>query len=51
MQVYGLADVTRADVQGLYTYDAFSPLVLFTLERFGFLRPGRGSRLRARRPD
>ncbi len=40
MQVYGSADVARADVQGLYTYDAFSPLVLFTLERFGFCGPG-----------
>ena len=32
--------MTRADVQGLYTYDAFAPLVLFTLERFGFCGPG-----------
>ncbi len=38
--VYRMADVERADVQGLYTYDAFSPLVLFTLERFGFCGPG-----------
>ena len=40
MEVYRSADVARADVQGLYTYDAFSPLVLFTLERFGFCGPG-----------
>jgi acetyl-CoA acetyltransferase len=28
--------VSREDVQGFYTYDAFSPLVLFALERFGY---------------
>jgi len=28
------------DVKALYTYDAFSPLVLFTLERFGFCGTG-----------
>jgi acetyl-CoA acetyltransferase len=32
--------VTRADVQGFYTYDAFSPLVLFALERFGYCGVG-----------
>src|SRR6266850_733746 len=32
--------VTRGDVQGFYTYDAFSPLVLFALERFGYCGPG-----------
>jgi acetyl-CoA acetyltransferase len=32
--------VTRDDVQGFYTYDAFSPLVLFALERFGYCGPG-----------
>jgi acetyl-CoA acetyltransferase len=40
MQVYRDSGVDRTDVQGLYTYDAFSPLVLFTLERFGFCGPG-----------
>ncbi|MDQ2765257.1 MAG: hypothetical protein M3Y22_17810 [Pseudomonadota bacterium] len=40
MQVYRDSGIDRADVQGLYTYDAFSPLVLFTLERFGFCDPG-----------
>ena len=28
--------IARDDVQGFYTYDAFSPLVLFALERFGY---------------
>lgn len=39
-QVYRMAGIEREDVQGLYTYDAFSPLVLFTLERFGFCGSG-----------
>ncbi len=38
--VYHMAGIARDDVDGLYTYDAFSPLVLFTLERFGFCGPG-----------
>jgi acetyl-CoA acetyltransferase len=38
--VYRMAGISRHDVDGLYTYDAFSPLVLFTLERFGFCAPG-----------
>ncbi len=38
--VYHMAGIARHDVDGLYTYDAFSPLVLFTLERFGFCGPG-----------
>lgn len=39
-EVYDLAGVSRDDVQGLYTYDAFSPLVLFVLERYGFCGAG-----------
>jgi acetyl-CoA acetyltransferase len=39
-EVYRGAGVERADVQGLYTYDAFSPLVLYVLERFGFCGAG-----------
>ena len=39
-QVFGSAGVSRNDVQGFYTYDAFSPLVLFALERFGYCRAG-----------
>jgi acetyl-CoA acetyltransferase len=38
--VYRMAGVTQRDIHGLYTYDAFSPLILFTLERFGFCGPG-----------
>jgi acetyl-CoA acetyltransferase len=41
--VYAMAGVTQADVDSLHTYDAFSPNVLFTLERFGFC--GRGEAL------
>lgn len=37
---YRMADITRDAVDGLYTYDAFSPLPLFVLERFGFCGPG-----------
>jgi acetyl-CoA acetyltransferase len=40
LESYRMAGVERADVQGFYTYDAFSPLVLFALERFGFCGPG-----------
>ena len=40
-----MAGIERGDVAGLYTYDAFTPLVLFVLERFGFCGPGRGARL------
>ena len=35
-----MAGIERGDVDGLYTYDAFTPLVLFVLERFGFCAPG-----------
>jgi acetyl-CoA acetyltransferase len=37
---YRMAGIERKDIDALYTYDAFSPLVLFTLERFGFCGPG-----------
>ena len=40
MEVFAQAGVTHADVHGFYTYDAFSPLVLFALERFGYGGPG-----------
>src|ERR1044071_465211 len=32
--------IARDDLQGFYTYDAFSPLVLFALERFGYCGAG-----------
>ena len=32
--------IAREKVQGFYTYDAFSPLVLFALERFGYCGVG-----------
>jgi acetyl-CoA acetyltransferase len=37
---YQMAGVTRDDIQGLTVYDAFTPMVLFSLERFGFCGPG-----------
>lgn len=40
LQAYRMAGIDRDAIDGLYTYDAFSPLVLFTLERFGFCGPG-----------
>lgn len=43
-QIYGMAGIEREDIDGLYTYDAFSPLVLFTLERFGFCAPGEAAK-------
>jgi acetyl-CoA acetyltransferase len=39
-EVFAKARIDRKDVQGFYTYDAFSPLVLFALERFGHCGPG-----------
>lgn len=35
-----MAGLTHRDVQGFYTYDAFTPLVAFALERYGFARQG-----------
>jgi acetyl-CoA acetyltransferase len=40
LEVFAQAGIEREDVQGFYTYDAFSPLVLFALERFGYCEPG-----------
>ena len=39
-----MAGVDRSAIDGFYTYDAFSPLVLFALERFGFCGPGEAAR-------
>ena len=44
LAVYRMAGIEHADVAGLYTYDAFSPLVLFVLERFGFCGPGEAAK-------
>ncbi|MBI1734591.1 MAG: thiolase family protein [Candidatus Rokubacteria bacterium] len=40
LAVYRMAGVDRRDIDALYTYDAFSPLVWFVLERFGFCGAG-----------
>ncbi len=40
--VYHMAGIEREAIAGLYTYDAFTPLVIFVLERFGFAAPGEG---------
>jgi acetyl-CoA acetyltransferase len=40
LEVFAQAGVARESVQGFYTYDAFSPLVLFAIERFGYCGPG-----------
>ncbi|TVR07631.1 MAG: thiolase family protein [Salinarimonadaceae bacterium] len=37
---YRMAGVTPADIDGLYTFDAFTTLILFALERFGFCAAG-----------
>lgn len=39
-EIYAKAGIERADIHGLYTYDAFTPLIPFVLERFGFCAPG-----------
>ena len=36
LEIFASAGLDRSDIQGFYTYDAFSPLVLFALERFGY---------------
>lgn len=39
-EIYARSGISREVVDALYTYDAFSPLVLFVLERYGFCGPG-----------
>jgi len=39
-EVFAKTGIERGDVQGFYTYDAFSPLVVFALERFGYCGAG-----------
>jgi acetyl-CoA acetyltransferase len=38
--VFERSGISRSDVDALYCYDAFSPLVWFTLERLGFCAEG-----------
>ncbi|MGW3606516.1 thiolase family protein [Micromonospora sp. NPDC005161] len=40
LAVYDYADIARDDIDAFYTYDAFSPLVWYALERFGFCGEG-----------
>lgn len=39
-EVFQIAGVSQDDVKGFYSYDAFSPLVLFALERYGYCGEG-----------
>lgn len=41
--VYRMAGVTPKDIDAFYTYDAFSPNILWGLERLGFCKPGEGA--------
>jgi acetyl-CoA acetyltransferase len=41
--VFARAGVSPADIGALYCYDAFSPQVLWTLERFGYCEVGDGA--------
>lgn len=41
--VYKMAGVTPADIDLMQVYDAFSPLVLWTLERFGYCPVGQAA--------
>jgi acetyl-CoA acetyltransferase len=40
LAVFGTSGVRSSEIDAFYTYDAFSPLVWFALERFGFCREG-----------
>lgn len=42
LHAHRMAGITAADIDAVMTYDAFTPLVLFGLERFGFCKPGEG---------
>ena len=42
-RVFTMAGLTPADIDGLYVYDAFTMQIWWTLERFGFCRPGEAS--------
>lgn len=40
LPVYKMAGVLPADIQAFYTYDAFTPMVMLSLEYFGFCKAG-----------
>lgn len=40
LRVYDMAGVSQDDVDSISVYDAFSPVILYALERFGFCGPG-----------
>jgi acetyl-CoA acetyltransferase len=40
LAVFSATGLSQRDVDGFYTYDAFSPLVWYALERFGYCAPG-----------
>jgi acetyl-CoA acetyltransferase len=44
LDVFRHAQVDPKAIAGFYTYDAFSPLVLFALERFGYCAAGEAAR-------
>jgi acetyl-CoA acetyltransferase len=44
LEAYRMAGIERDEIDGFYTYDAFSPLVLFALERFGFCGAGEAAK-------
>lgn len=42
LHAHRMAGIAAKDIDAVMTYDAFTPLVLFGLERFGFCKPGEG---------
>ncbi|HSZ42335.1 MAG TPA: hypothetical protein VK817_20445 [Trebonia sp.] len=40
LRVYQQAGIDQSDVDSVTVYDAFSPVILYALERFGFCGPG-----------
>lgn len=46
-QSFEMAGISPSDISGFYTYDVYSPLVLFALERFGHFGPGEAARFAA----
>ena len=48
--VYRSAGIGPDEVDAVMIYDHFTPFVIMSLEAYGFCRPGRGRRVRRRRP-